>query len=146
VNEPHLLEGGVHADERGEVGFVNTFDFRNIRRFYTLTHHRAGTVRAWHGHKVEGKYIFAVQGELLVCCVAVDDWSEPSHELPIQRFILSEHHPAVLHIPGGHANGLMSLTDESRAVVFSTASLDESKSDDIRFPARFWNPWSVPER
>lgn len=146
MSEPHLLQGGIHVDERGEVGFVNDFDFRGVRRFYTLATHRAGTVRAWHGHKVEAKYFFVVRGGLLVCSVAVDDWTNPSPGLPIHRFELSEHNPVVLHVPAGHANGIMSLTDESKAVVFSTATLAESQADDFRFPPGLWNPWSLPER
>jgi dTDP-4-dehydrorhamnose 3,5-epimerase-like enzyme len=146
VNEPRLLEGGLHVDDRGELGFINPFDFRGIKRFYTISNHSHGTVRAWHGHKIESKYFFAVNGALLVCCVAVDDWENPSKDLPIHRFVLSDHRPAVLHIPAGYANGLMSLTEASKAVVFSTATLEESASDDVRFPARFWDPWSVQER
>ena len=29
---------------------------------------------------------------------------------------------------------------------FSTSTLDESLGDDIRFPARYWDPWQVDER
>jgi hypothetical protein len=29
---------------------------------------------------------------------------------------------------------------------FSTSTLEESLRDDIRFPARYWDPWQVEER
>jgi hypothetical protein len=29
---------------------------------------------------------------------------------------------------------------------FSTASLADSKDDDVRFDARYWDPWTVEER
>ena len=144
--EPRIVRGAIHADERGEVGFVNDFEFRDVRRFYTIASRRAGTVRAWHGHKVEAKYVFVTRGEILVGCVAVDDWTNPSPDLHVHRFVLTENAPAILWVPPGFANGLMSLTDESKAVVFSTATLAESQADDFRFPARFWNPWSNSER
>jgi dTDP-4-dehydrorhamnose 3,5-epimerase len=146
MNEPRLMEGGLHVDDRGELAFANTFDFRGIKRFYTVSTHRAGTVRAWHGHKLESKHFFATGGALLVCCVAVDNWSKPSKTLPIRRFVLSERRPAVLEIPAGYANGFMSLTDGSGIIVFSTATLAESESDDFRFPARYWDPWSTQDR
>ena len=146
MNDPYLLAGAIHVDDRGETGFVNDFAFRGVKRFYTIANHRAGTVRAWHGHKREAKYVSAVRGALLACVVKIDDWQTPSSDLPIQRFVLSEHSPAILSIPPGHANGFMSLTDSAKAIVFSTATLQESEADDFRFPARKWDPWRVAER
>jgi len=29
---------------------------------------------------------------------------------------------------------------------FSTSTIDESRGDDIRYDARYWNPWEVVER
>ena len=143
---PKLIKGKLAVDDRGEVGFVNDFDFANVKRFYTVTNHRRGFVRAWHAHKREAKYVTVVRGAMLVCCVAIDDWEQPSRDLPIHRFVLSEKTPAVLHIPAGYANGFMSLTDEAKVVFFSTATLQESQTDDFRFEARTWDPWSVQER
>jgi hypothetical protein len=40
----------------------------------------------------------------------------------------------------------MTLTPNTKLIFFSTATLDESSEDDIRFPARFWDPWSIEER
>jgi dTDP-4-dehydrorhamnose 3,5-epimerase len=141
-----LLKGGVAVDDRGEVGFVNDFSFAGVQRFYTVANHRRGFVRAWHGHRHEAKYATVVAGTMLVACVEIDDWDNPSLDLPVQRFVLSARTPAVLHIPAGFANGFMSLTDDARIVFFSTATLQESLSDDIRFPARKWDPWAIEER
>jgi dTDP-4-dehydrorhamnose 3,5-epimerase len=52
----------------------------------------------------------------------------------------------VLYIPAGYANGFMSLTDHAKAIFYSTATLEESLNDDIRFEARTWDPWSIQER
>jgi dTDP-4-dehydrorhamnose 3,5-epimerase-like enzyme len=144
--EPELLKGGLAVDDRGEVGFVNDFDFSDVRRFYTVSNHEPGFVRAWHGHRNEAKYVLAVRGSVLVCCVEVDDWESPSVDLPIARFVLSERSPAVLRVPAGFVNGFMTLTPGAKLMFFSTSTLEESLGDDIRFPARYWDPWQVEER
>ncbi len=144
--KPKMLAGQLAVDDRGEVGFVNEFDLSRIRRFYTVTNHRKGFVRAFHGHRAEEKYVTAVTGAVLVACVAVDDWQNPSRDLPVHRFVLSEKSPAVLHIPAGYANGFMSLTDGAKVIFFSTATVEESRRDDFRFDARLWDAWSVQER
>lgn len=145
AEEPVVLRGKIALDDRGEVGFVNDFDFKGVKRFYTVTVHRRGVVRAWHGHKHEAKYATAVNGALLLCCIKIDDWENPSPDLPVHRFVFSEKMPAVLYIPPGYANGFMSLTANAKIMFFSTASLEESLKDDIRFPSRTWNPWIMEE-
>jgi dTDP-4-dehydrorhamnose 3,5-epimerase len=144
--EPRLFQGRCAIDDRGAVSFVNDFNFAEVKRFYTVTNHRAGFVRAWHGHKHETKYCTAIGGALLVCCIRIDNWENPSAELPIQRFVLSEENPGVLYIPPGYVNGFMSLTDKAKIQFFSSSTLEESMKDDIRFPARRWDPWRVEER
>jgi dTDP-4-dehydrorhamnose 3,5-epimerase len=143
---PELLRGGLSVDDRGEVGFVNEFAFEGVRRFYTVSNHAAGFVRAWHGHRHEGKYVHAVRGTALVCCVEIDSWEAPSRDLEVKRFVLAERQPSVLYIPAGHVNGFMTLTQDAKLIFFSTSTLAESLEDDLRLPARYWDPWSVEER
>jgi dTDP-4-dehydrorhamnose 3,5-epimerase-like enzyme len=145
-DKPVILSGGVAIDDRGEVGFVNDFGFKDVKRFYTVSNHRAGFIRAWHGHRKEAKYVTAVTGSAVVAAVKVDNWETPSRELPIERFVLSARKPAVLYIPSGYANGFMSLTDDLKLMFFSTSTLEESMGDDVRFDSRWWDPWNVAER
>ena len=145
-SEPRLLEGAIAVDDRGTVSFVNDFDLAPVRRFYTVTNHRQGFVRAWHAHRNERKYVTVVRGSALVCCVPIDDWDEPSSDQPVSRFVVSAQEPAVLEIPEGYANGFMSLTDDVSVLFFSSSSLEESQGDDVRYPARHWDPWHVEER
>lgn len=145
-DKPVLLQGGLAVDDRGEVGFVNDFSFQGVKRFYTVSNHRAGFVRAWHGHRREAKYVTAVVGSAVVAAVKIDDWETPSRELPVDRFVLSARKPAMLYIPSGYANGFMSLTDDLKLIFFSTSSVEESMGDDIRFDSRLWDPWHVAER
>jgi dTDP-4-dehydrorhamnose 3,5-epimerase-like enzyme len=144
--KPEVLRGGLSVDDRGEVGFVNDFTFDDVKRFYTVANHAPGFVRAWHGHKHEAKYVLAVAGSALVCCVAVDDWANPSADLEVERFVLSDRNPLVLKVPEGYVNGFMTLTPDAKLMFFSTSTLEESLGDDIRFPARYWDPWQVEER
>jgi dTDP-4-dehydrorhamnose 3,5-epimerase len=144
--EPRLIEGGLAVDDRGSLSFVNAFDFAGVRRFYAVQNHRAGFVRAWHGHRREQKYVTVLVGSAVVAAVKLDDWVNPRKDLPVHRYVLSAEKPAVLHIPAGYANGFMTLTAEARLVFFSTASLEESREDDVRFDACYWNPWQVVER
>ena len=158
---PILIEGSIAIDDRGPVSFVNSFDFAGapmmppVRRFYLVSNHQPGQVRAWHAHKKEAKYVTAISGTALVCAARVEeqDWNRTDdHQDPKlrvnqpQRFVLSASKPAVLFIPPGYANGWMSLTADAKLMFFSTATLDESSADDYRFPARYWNPWKVEER
>ena len=146
MTEPTLISGGIAVDDRGSVGFVNDFDFAGVRRFYMVENHAQGFVRAWHGHRNETKAVVMAAGAALVCCVEIDDWTKPSPDLDVHRFVLSAEAPSVLWIPAGFANGFMTLTEGARVLFLSTATLEESMADDIRFPSRHWDPWSIAER
>jgi len=143
---PQLFEGGLAVDDRGEVGFVNDFNFADVKRFYSVTNHRAGFIRAWHAHKREAKYVAVVQGAALIGAVEIDDWDNPSKDSKVWRYALSDHKPSVLYIPAGYANGFMSLTAETKLIFFSTSSFEETHGDDIRYDAYYWNPWQIAER
>ena len=56
MSGPVLFSGDVAVDDRGEVSFVNDFDFEGVKRFYTVKNHRRGFVRAWHAHRREAKH------------------------------------------------------------------------------------------
>ena len=146
MNEPRLISGNIGIDDRGEVGFVNDFDFAEVKRFYTVANHRQGFIRAWHGHKKEAKYVTVVQGAALIGAVPVSDWTNPSPETPVGRYVLSANKPSVLFIPPGYCNGFMSLTQDAKLMFFSTSTLEESRGDDIRFHARHWDIWQPEER
>ncbi len=141
-----LLEGGLAVDDRGEVTFANDFDFSDVKRFYMVENHKAGFVRAWHAHHKEGKYVFVPNGEALIGAVKIDNWEKPNHNAEVYQHVLSSHKPQILYIPPGYANGAMSLTTDTKIIYFSTSSLDESKGDDVRYNAHYWNIWGIEER
>jgi dTDP-4-dehydrorhamnose 3,5-epimerase-like enzyme len=143
---PQLIKGGVSSDDRGRVYFANDFDPQGCRRLYFVENFSPGTVRAWHAHRKERKWVTVVSGAALACCVEIDDWDSPSTEAEVHRFVLDAANPAVLAIPAGYANGAMSLLPDTKLLYFSDAVLEDSLEDDVRFPARHWDPWHVAER
>ncbi len=139
---PYLIQGGVSVDKRGKVSFVNDFNLAKIKRFYVVDNGKKGAVRAWHGHKHEAKYIFVVSGDALVGAVQIDNWEKPSKRAKVHSFLLSFKKPAILYIPKGYVNGFKSLTQDARLLFFSTKTLGQSKKDDIRFDAKYWDVWN----
>ena len=146
MEEPKLLEGGLNVDDRGETLFVNGFDFKGVKRFYAVSNHRVEFVRAWHAHKKAAKYVYVMKGVALVGAVAIDNWNTPSKDAKVYRYVLSAHKPSVLYIPPGYANGAMTLTEDAQIIYFATDTLEETKNDDYRYDARYWDIWTIKER
>ena len=144
--QPQLLKGGLAVDDRGAVSFVNDFNFSDVKRFYIVENHKQGFVRAWHAHKNEAKYVMVVKGSAVIGAVQIDDWDNPSKDLKVNRYVLSEKNPSVLYIPAGFANGFMSLSNDTKIIFFSTSELKDSLNDDIRYDAHYWEAWEVEER
>src|SRR3954470_24783553 len=128
---PKLIRGGVAADDRGRLSFVNDFNPQDCKRFYIVENHAVGMVRAWHAHQHERKWVMAIAGAALACCVPVDDWEQPARDAEVHRYTLDATVPAVLEIPSGFANGAMSLLPGTRLMYLSDATLDESLGDDF---------------
>ena len=146
TERPTLIPGGVATDDRGRVYFANELDLSRCRRLYFVENFSPGTVRAWHAHRRERKWVLAVAGAALACCVEIDDWEAPSPDAEVHRFVLDATSPSVLAVPPGYANGAMSLAPGTKLLYLSDQSLEASVDDDVRFPARHWDPWRVAER
>lgn len=146
--EIHLINGGVSVDDRGSLSFANDFDFTGVKRFYQVQNFSSSTIRAFHGHLSEGKYIYVSKGAAIVAGVKLDNIKSPSKDLEVKRYILSDKQPKILFIPPGYANGFKPLKDDTRIIFFSTTTLDDSKEDDYRFPADYWGNeiWKVEHR
>jgi dTDP-4-dehydrorhamnose 3,5-epimerase len=128
------IPGGVFADDRGFLRFVNDFDFSDVKRFYQVENHTQGYIRAWHGHEKEGKYVYVAKGTALVGAVNLKTEE-------INKFTLSSQSPSILYIPPGYANGFKNLEEDTIIMFFSTSTIEESHGDDIRFDWDKWNIW-----
>lgn len=125
-----LNKGGISVDDRGTVSYINTVPFEQVKRMYVIENFDTNLVRAFHGHWQEEKFVYVVNGSALVVIAKMIGSGLDAYE----RFTLSDKQPQVLHIPAGHANGFRALTPNTKIMFFSTATLEEAKTDDFRFP------------
>ena len=145
-NKPFIINGDLSIDDRGELMFVNQFNMELVKRFYVVSNHKQGFIRAWHAHKIESKYVFIVNGTALISTVQIDNWDNPSNDLTVDKFVLTAKKPSILYIPSGYANGFKTLSTETKIIFFSTSTLKDSIDDDYRYDAYKWNPWEITER
>ena len=147
-NKPTVIEGGFAVDDRGTLSFANDFHFSGVKRFYVVENFSKDTVRAFHGHMKEHKYVFVVSGSAIVATVALDDPKKPSKKNPVSRFVLSARKPTILSVPAGYANGFKALEEGTKIMFFSSASIEETRGDDYRFPSDYWGAgvWEVENR
>lgn len=124
--KPKLIEGNAVTDDRGVVRFVNDFSFADVKRFYQVSNHEVGFIRAWHGHQKEAKYVYVASGAALIALVNMNKTEEK------YRFVLSVDKPSMLYIPPGFYNGSKTLKADTNIMYYATATLEESKDDDFR--------------
>ncbi len=148
MRDVRLIPGGVAVDDRGCLNFANDFNFYGVKRFYQVQNFSTSTIRAFHGHLKEAKYVYVAKGSAIVAAVELDDVKSPSKNKKVNRFILSDKKPQVLFIPPKYANGFRPLEEDTRILFFSTSSLEESKGDDYRFPVDYWGKevWEIENR
>lgn len=148
--EPTLTatSGDLAVDDRGTVRFVNGFQFEGVKRFYQVENFGLDTIRAFHGHMKEGKYVYVASGSILLCVVPIDRTESPSRTAEVKRMVLSARKPAVAYVPPGHANGFKALEEGAVVLFFSTSTLEESKNDDYRYPHDYWGTkiWETEHR
>lgn len=127
-----LIRGGISVDARGKVTFINDFNFKGVKRFYSVENYENRAVRAWHGHKKEAKYVYVSRGAAVIAAIDMETGKGES-------YTLSEDNPAVFYVPPGYYNGARFLLPDTKILYFSTATLEESKEDDYRLP---WDRWT----
>ena len=143
---PQKIEGAKAFDLRGSLSFVNDFSFRTVKRFYLIDNFKNNFVRAWHGHKYEEKFFYCISGAAQVACVEISNYKKPSKNKKIFSWVLTENKSEIIYIPKGYANGSMNLKENTKLLVFSTSTLEQSSKDDYRYPANYWNPWKIENR
>lgn len=142
MNQVSLIEGKVHSDNRGSLTSYNEFSFDPVRRMYVIENLNNDIIRAWQAHKIEQKWFYVSAGSFLFVTVKIDDFTSPSEMLSYSEWNISASENYVLHVPGGFANGFRSIAENSKLIVFSSRTLEESKADDYRFESNFWYNWN----
>jgi dTDP-4-dehydrorhamnose 3,5-epimerase-like enzyme len=113
------------GDDRGYFTAIN-FE-SEMKRAYLIKNHKAGVVRAFHGHKKEAKTLYCIKGAFKVVCISMENGNWKS-------FTITEKGNNVLKIPPLVYNGFVSLTDDSELLILSSSTFEESKNDDFRLP------------
>jgi dTDP-4-dehydrorhamnose 3,5-epimerase len=113
------------GDDRGYFTAIN-FE-SGMKRAYLIKNHKAGVIRAFHGHKKEAKTLYCIKGAFKVICISMETGNWKS-------FTITEKGNNVLKIPSNVYNGFVSLTDDSELLVLSSSTFEESKGDDFRLP------------
>ena len=137
-NKIKTIDGGFAKGALGTLKYINDFNFKNVKRFYQIDFPKRGIIRAFHGHLKETKYVYAVEGNTLLCVVKLSSNKNPSKKAPVQKTLLSGKNPQIIQIPPGFANGIKSLSKNAKVIFFSSFSLNQSLRDDFRFPYDYW--------
>ena len=136
-----IIEGGTHTDDRGSLTYFNDFDLSSVKRVYILEHPDISTIRAWQGHQHENKWFHVVFGSFKLVLVQPDNWNSPSSNLSHEEFVLSARDNQILHVRSGYATGFKAIEPDSKMLVFSNFSVEESRNDDFRFDKDMWYNW-----
>jgi dTDP-4-dehydrorhamnose 3,5-epimerase-like enzyme len=120
-----LIKGNRFVDERGIIRFNNEFDMTAVKRMY-LIEPTTNIIRAWQGHRIENKWFVVVSGRFEVKVVGMKNYSVK------KSCILSDYNDEVIKIEAGFYNGFRALEPQSKLMVYSDKSLNESLKDDYR--------------
>lgn len=142
MNEPYIIEGGKHIDERGRINFVNDFNMSLVKRLYYTEHFSTDIIRAWQAHIVEKRWFLCMEGEFIVKLVNINDFENPSENLEVHKFTLKADEPKVLFIPEGFANGFQAKKENSKLMIFSDYPLGVNPNDQVRFDKNKWTAWN----
>lgn len=148
-----LMDRSMFCDDRGTFENVPidipVFKFVG-KRVYVCTSFDKGTVRAFHYHHDEAKVFVCLQGAVkfvLLPGIANQDMAHKVVEngAKVEVFVLSDK-TRPLYIPADYANGWQALTEDVILLGASNLSMEESRKDDVRFPATgygFDKVWEV---
>tara|TARA_X000001036_G_scaffold247053_1_gene230319 strand:+ start:1835 stop:2296 length:462 start_codon:yes stop_codon:yes gene_type:complete len=140
ITNPILFNKEQSEDHRGSLEYYNSVSLEKFKRFYIVENPNIGTVRAWHGHKIEGKLFRVLRGQFVLCAVLIDNWEKPTKELEVEQFTIDEN-SGVVYIPPGYANGLINTAPDSKIMTLSTLIYTDAINDDFRYSSTHWDPW-----
>ncbi len=141
LDSPYMIEGDYHIDDRGKLEYFNNFDLSEIKRNYIITHFKENIVRAWQGHKTESRWFVCLEGSFDIKVIEIDNWVNPSEELPVIEYKLTKRTTNILYVPNGFVNGFISLEKNSKLLVYSNYKLNELLNDEVRYDKNKWVKW-----
>ncbi|WP_435524942.1 WxcM-like domain-containing protein [Chryseobacterium indoltheticum] len=138
TNYKLLITGSRHQDERGIITYNNDFDASQIKRIYTIENRSIEFIRGWQGHKVEQRWFACMKGIFEISVIVVDDFTNPSKDLIIQKYLLTDDVLTYLHIPSGCITAIQAKVEGSKLLVLADYGLGEI-NDEYRFDLNYFN-------
>ncbi len=133
------IEGSSFVDTRGILNFFNSFNMTEVIRVYEISPANTNDIRGWQAHKNEKKWFYCNAGAIIVNLIEIDDFKTPSKTIAAKQFKLEATKPSILEITGGYATAFKAQEENSKLLVFSNFSLEESKNDDFRYALDQWS-------
>lgn len=137
-SEIQQIHGGIAKDDRGQIRFVNEFDMAEIKRFYLIKNANDEIVRGWRAHKIEKRWFYVISGAFEIKIAMIDDWLNPSPNLPIITFNISESDQKILCVPEGYGTAIRALEGTSELLVFANFGIENAPKDDYLWPINYF--------
>jgi dTDP-4-dehydrorhamnose 3,5-epimerase-like enzyme len=139
---PQVYDIPLHIDDRGSVHCIRDNLIEDmIQRTYIVENYSRGLVRCWHGHKKGDTYMHVISGAAKIAAMNMDNYQD------VTIATLTSRKPQLFYIPAGFYNGALTLTDNTKILVYSTLTFNQVKHDDERLD---WNVrtdiWEVKNR
>ena len=141
-SEVKVISGEIFRDHRGVISSLNDFHFEGVRRCYFIHHPDSSIIRGWHAHQEERKWFYCIKGAFTLALVKIDDWNNPSADLPAEIFHLTEEESQIVCVPKGYANCLKADSDDAIMLVLSDKILSEALLDSWRYDKDQWVDWT----
>ena len=135
--KPKIITGNYKVDERGKITYNNDFNASGIKRIYTIENESLNFSRGWQGHQIEQRWFSAILGSFKINLIQIDEWKNPSKDLPVLEFILHSEKLDFLHIPAGYVTAIQALKEQSKLLLLADYQLNEV-NDEFRFPIDYF--------
>lgn len=134
-----IIEGEIFTDYRGKIFSLNNFYFGGVKRCYFLYHPDTNIFRGWNAHKNERKWFYCIKGSFQLECVEIDNWENPSDELILETFIMTDNKSELVAVPKGYGTCLKANEPDSIMMVLSDKTLDETVGDNYKYESSKWH-------
>ena len=135
---PSIIKGKSFLDHRGQLRYNNDFDLTHVKRMYLLKNKDLSIERAWQGHKIEQRWLSAINGSFQITLITPNDWENPTEIVQKHSFILESGTLDVLHIPSGFLSHIKALQDNAQLLVLADYKLGEIV-DEYKFSLETFN-------
>ncbi|WET70805.1 WxcM-like domain-containing protein [Sphingobacterium sp.] len=132
------IQGGTAIDHRGQIRFINDFDMSLVKRFYIIKNTDVELIRGWRAHFMEQRWFYVLSGKFAFDIVKIDDWNQPSSDLPVEKIILDNGENQLLHLSAGYGTALQALEPDSELLVFADYGIDNAQNDDYTYPLDYF--------